>query len=39
MRERRKWWLIPVIAVLLMVGMPLVFAQASVLAPFSYTLF
>ena len=39
MRERKKWWLLPVIAVLLMVGLLLAFAQGSVLAPFIYTFF
>ncbi|HEV8318989.1 MAG TPA: DUF5989 family protein [Vicinamibacterales bacterium] len=39
MRERRKWWLLPVIIVLLMVGTLLIFAQSSVLAPFIYTIF
>ena len=39
MRERRKWWLLPVIIVLLMVGTLLIFAQSSVLAPFIYTVF
>jgi len=38
-RERRKWWLLPVIIVLLMVGTLLIFAQSSVLAPFIYTIF
>ena len=27
MRERKKWWLLPVIAVLLIVGSLLIFAQ------------
>ncbi len=39
MRERKKWWLLPVIVVLLMVGMLLALAQGSVLAPFIYTVF
>ena len=39
MRERKKWWLLPVIAVLLIVGGLLVFAQGSALAPFIYTVF
>ena len=39
MRERKKWWLLPVIAVLLVVGTLLVFAQGSALAPFIYTIF
>jgi hypothetical protein len=39
LKVRRKWWLLPIILVLLLVGMLLVFAQGSVLAPFIYTVF
>jgi hypothetical protein len=39
MKQRKKWWLIPIILVLLLVGTLLVFAQGSVLAPFIYTIF
>jgi len=39
MRVRKKWWLAPILAVLLLVGVLLVFAQSSVLAPFIYTIF
>jgi hypothetical protein len=39
MKERKKWWLLPVIAVLLVVGTLLIFAQGSALAPFIYTIF
>ncbi|MCC7123552.1 MAG: hypothetical protein IT178_01795 [Acidobacteria bacterium] len=39
MRERKKWWLLPVILVMLVVGTLLVFAQGSALAPFIYTIF
>jgi uncharacterized membrane protein YjdF len=39
LRERKKWWLLPVITVLLVVGTLLVFAQGSALAPFIYTIF
>jgi hypothetical protein len=39
MRVRKKWWLIPIILILLLVGALLVFAQGSVLAPFIYTIF
>lgn len=38
-RVRKKWWLLPIILVMLVVGSLLVFAQGSVLAPFIYTLF
>jgi hypothetical protein len=39
MRERKKWWLMPVILVMVVVGALLVFAQGSALAPFIYTIF
>jgi len=39
MRIRKKWWLLPLIIILLLVAGLLVFAQGSVLAPFIYTLF
>jgi hypothetical protein len=39
MMVRKKWWLMPTIVVLLIVGALLVFAQGSVLAPFIYTIF
>lgn len=39
MRERKKWWLLPIIVVMVLVGALLVFAQGSALAPFIYTIF
>lgn len=39
MRVRKKWWLAPIIIVILLVGSLLVFAQGSALAPFIYTIF
>lgn len=39
LKVRKKWWLAPVILVMLLVGTLLVFAQASALAPFIYTIF
>jgi len=39
MRERKKFWLLPVLVVMLLVGTLLVFAQGSALAPFIYTIF
>lgn len=39
MRERKKFWLAPIILVLLLLGGLLVFAQGSAIAPFIYTLF
>lgn len=37
--ERKLWWLIPMIVVLVALGLLMVFAQATGLAPFVYTLF
>ncbi len=39
MKERKKFWLAPIIVVLLLLGVLIVFAQGSVMAPFIYTLF
>jgi hypothetical protein len=38
-KERKKFWLIPVILVLLLLGLFLVFGGSSAIAPFIYTLF
>ncbi len=37
--ERKKFWLLPIIIVMLLIGGLLVFAQGSALAPFIYTIF
>ena len=39
MKERKKFWLFPIILVLLVLGGLLVLAQGSAVAPFIYTLF
>jgi hypothetical protein len=39
MRERKKFWLAPIIFVMILLGALIVFAQGSSLAPFIYTLF
>ena len=36
---RKKFWLAPIMIVLLLLGSLLVFAQGSALAPFIYTIF
>ena len=38
-KERKKFWLIPVIAILLLLGIIIVLGGSSALAPFIYTLF
>ncbi|MDW8322972.1 MAG: DUF5989 family protein [Burkholderiales bacterium] len=39
MRERKKFWLAPIIVVLVLLGALIVLAQGSAVAPFIYTLF
>lgn len=39
MRERKKFWLAPIIIVLLLLGGLIVLTQGSAVAPFIYTLF
>ncbi len=39
MKVRKKWWLGPIVLMLLLLGLLLVFTQGSALAPFIYTLF
>ncbi len=39
LRHNKKWWLAPILVMLLMLGGLLVFAQTSALAPFIYALF
>lgn len=39
MKERKKFWLAPVIIVLLVLGLLIVFGGSSAVAPFIYTLF
>ena len=39
LKTRKNFWLLPVVAIMLLFGVMLVFAQGSALAPFIYTLF
>jgi hypothetical protein len=39
MRERKKYWLAPIIIVMVLLGALIVMAQGSAVAPFIYTLF
>ena len=39
MKERKKYWLAPVIVLLILLGVLIVFAGSSAIAPFIYTLF
>ena len=38
-RERKKFWLLPIIVIMVLLGGLLVLAQGSAVAPFIYTLF
>jgi hypothetical protein len=37
--QRKLWWMVPMVTVLLLFGGIMIFAQGSALAPFIYTLF
>jgi hypothetical protein len=39
LKQEKKYWLAPIVLVLVLFGLLLVFAQASAVAPFIYTLF
>jgi hypothetical protein len=39
MRERKKFWLAPIIVVMVLLGALIVLSQGSAVAPFIYTLF
>ena len=39
LKEEKKYWLTPIVLVLLLFGLLLIFAQSSPVAPFIYTLF
>lgn len=39
MKVRKKFWLMPIILILLLLGVLIVFAETSAIAPFIYTLF
>ncbi|MBI2414882.1 hypothetical protein HYV31_03575 [candidate division WWE3 bacterium] len=38
-KENKKWWLFPMVAVLLLVGVLVVLTAGSAISPFIYTLF
>lgn len=39
LREQKKFWLLPIVLILCLLGMVLVFSQSSAVAPFIYTMF
>jgi len=38
-KEEKKWWLIPLIIMLILVGILIIFGQSSSISPFIYSLF
>jgi hypothetical protein len=39
LKERKKYWLLPILIILFLFGSILVVSQGSVIAPFIYTIF
>ena len=39
MRERKKFWMAPIIIILVLLSILIVFTEGSAIAPFIYTLF
>jgi uncharacterized membrane protein YjdF len=39
LRENKKFWMLPIVPALLLLGVLLIVAESSALAPFIYTLF
>jgi Family of unknown function (DUF5989) len=39
LKERKKFWLLPLILIMLLLGALIVFAGSTAIAPFIYTLF
>jgi len=39
LKYRKKWWLLPIVIILVLLGTLIVFTQSSAVAPFIYTLF
>jgi len=39
LKTRKKWWLGPIVLIMLLMGFLIVFTQGSAVAPFIYTLF
>jgi hypothetical protein len=39
LRERKRWWIAPILVFMVLLGVLLIFASSSTLAPFIYSLF
>ncbi|MDH5716793.1 MAG: DUF5989 family protein [Spirochaetia bacterium] len=38
-KQNKKWWLIPIILVLMLLGFFIIFSESSALAPYIYSVF
>ena len=39
LKVRKRWWLAPIVIMLLLLGLLIIFTESSAVAPFIYTLF
>ena len=39
LRTRKRWWLLPIIIMLFLLGLLIIFTEGTAVAPFIYTLF
>ena len=39
LKVRKRWWLAPIVIMLLLLGLLIIFTESSTVAPFIYTLF
>lgn len=39
LKQNKKWWIFPIVLVLILLGALIIFSQGSALAPFIYALF
>ncbi|HNX90787.1 MAG TPA: DUF5989 family protein [Candidatus Omnitrophota bacterium] len=39
LKVRKRWWLLPIIVFLLLLGLLIIFSESSAVGPFIYTLF
>jgi hypothetical protein len=39
LKERKAWWLTPIVVMLILVGAIIIFGQSSPISPFIYTMF
>ncbi len=39
LKQNKKWWLMPIVIIMLLLGLLIIFGEGSALAPFIYALF